>query len=144
MTVVATDSSGNQQRCYFQVSVQPTQCVDWELKAINCLPPSNRPAESGGLECVATCNPGFRFTDGEPVKTFRCDVKQPWTPSHVVPDCVTEETQQAAYNVVGQSPLQGGHSVRPGHFSPAISHNTPLLSGRSTRRWTAARPSAST
>ena len=63
VTVVATDPSGNQQRCYFQVSVQPTQCVDWELKApanINCLPPSNRPAGSGGLECVATCNPGFR------------------------------------------------------------------------------------
>ena len=51
-------------------------------------------------ECVAICIPGFRFTDGEPVKTFRCDVKQPWTPSHVVPDCETEKTQQAAYNVV--------------------------------------------
>ncbi|KZS05970.1 Notch 2 [Daphnia magna] len=113
VTVVATDPSGNQQRCYFQVSVQPTQCVDWELKApangaINCLPPSNRPAGSGGLECVATCNPGFRFTDGEPVKTFRCDVKQPWTPSHVVPDCVTEETQQAMYNVVAKVLYRAG------------------------------------
>lgn len=107
VTVVATDSAGNQQRCYFQVAVQPTQCVDWELKApangaLNCLPPSNRPAGSGGLECVATCNPGFRFTDGEPVKTFRCDVKQPWSPRNVVPDCVTEETQQAMYNVVAK------------------------------------------
>ena len=83
--------------------MQPTQCVDWELKppangAINCLP-SNR---GSGLECVATCNPGFRFTDGEPVKSFGCDFKQPWTPSHVVPDCVTEDTQQAMYNVVSK------------------------------------------
>lgn len=86
-----------------QVAVQPTQCVDWELKApangaINCLP-SNR---GSGLECVATCNPGFRFTDGEPVKSFGCDFKQPWTPSHVVPDCVSEDTQQAMYHVVAK------------------------------------------
>ena len=33
VTVGATDPSGNQQRCYFQVLVQPTQC-DWERKAL--------------------------------------------------------------------------------------------------------------
>lgn len=110
---MAKDTAGNEQRCYFQVAVQPTQCVDWELKApangaINCFPPSNRPASSGGLECVATCNPGFRFTDGEPNKSFRCDVKEPWTPGPIVPDCVTEDTQQAMYNVVAKMLYRAG------------------------------------
>ena len=85
VTVVAKDAAGNEQRCYFQVAVQPTQCVDWELKApangaINCLP-GNR---GSGLDCVATCNPGFRFTNGEPVKTFTCDVNQAWSPNQVI------------------------------------------------------------
>lgn len=31
-----------------------------------------------------------RFTDGEPVKTFSCEYKSPWTPTSVVPDCVSE------------------------------------------------------
>jgi hypothetical protein len=32
----------------------------------------------------------YRFTDGEPVKTFSCEEKSPWTPTAVVPDCVSE------------------------------------------------------
>lgn len=71
------------------MSVQATPCVDWELKppvngAINCLPGDK------GLQCIATCNPGYRFTDGEPVKTFSCDNRKPWSPTGVVPDCVSE------------------------------------------------------
>jgi hypothetical protein len=31
-----------------------------------------------------------RFTDGEPVKTFSCEEKGAWTPTAVVPDCVSE------------------------------------------------------
>lgn len=89
VTVVATDKYGNKASCHFQVSVQATPCVDWELKppnngALNCLPGDK------GLQCIATCNPGYRFTDGEPVKTFACDAKTPWTPTSVVPDCVSE------------------------------------------------------
>nr|CAD7258136.1 unnamed protein product [Timema shepardi] len=99
VTVVATDKFGNQATCHFQVAVQATPCVDWELRppangALNCLPGDK------GLQCIATCNPGFRFTDGEPVKTFSCEEKSPWTPTSVVPDCVSENTQQADYHVV--------------------------------------------
>ena len=64
--------------------------------------PATDQPKAEGSSASPPATPGFRFTDGEPVKTFRCDVKQPWTPSHVVPDCVTEETQQAAYNVVAK------------------------------------------
>ncbi|XP_052128948.1 sushi, von Willebrand factor type A, EGF and pentraxin domain-containing protein 1 [Frankliniella occidentalis] len=99
VTVVASDKSGNQASCHFQVSVQATPCVDWELKpptngALNCLPGER------GLQCIATCKPGFRFTDGEPVKTFSCEEKTPWVPNNMVPDCVSEDTQQADYHVV--------------------------------------------
>lgn len=87
--MIATDKAGNKATCHFQVSVQATPCVDWELKppvngALNCLPGDK------GLQCIATCNPGYRFTDGDPVKTFSCDSKIPWTPTSVVPDCVSE------------------------------------------------------
>jgi hypothetical protein len=42
-----------------QVAVQATPCVDWELHApangaLNCLPGEK------GLQCIATCSPGFR------------------------------------------------------------------------------------
>lgn len=89
VTVVATDKFGNKASCYFQVAVQATPCVDWELKppnngALNCLPGDK------GLQCIATCNPGYRFTDGEPIKTFSCDNAVPWKPTSVVPDCVSE------------------------------------------------------
>lgn len=59
VTVVATDSSGNRATCHFQVAVQATPCVDWELDApaygaLNCLPGEK------GLQCIATCMPGYR------------------------------------------------------------------------------------
>lgn len=62
VTILATDKSGNQASCHFQVSVQATPCVDWELKpptngALNCLPGER------GLQCIATCKPGFRCVD---------------------------------------------------------------------------------
>ncbi|XP_071439306.1 uncharacterized protein uif isoform X2 [Hetaerina americana] len=99
VTVIATDKYGNQATCHFQVAVQATPCVDWELKppangALNCLPGEK------GLKCIATCNPGYRFTDGDAVKSFNCEEKSPWTPTSVVPDCVSEDTQQADYHVV--------------------------------------------
>lgn len=98
VTVVAADRFGNKASCHFQVSVQATPCVDWELQppvngAINCLPGDS------GVECIATCKPGFRFTDGEPIKTFSCETSRLWRPTSVVPDCVSENTQQADYHV---------------------------------------------
>lgn len=99
VTVMATDKFGNKATCNFQVSLQPTACVDWELQPpangqINCL--KNRNA---GVECIATCKQGFRFTDGEAVKAFSCEAKRLWKPTSVVPDCVSENTQQADYHV---------------------------------------------
>ncbi|XP_050541159.1 sushi, von Willebrand factor type A, EGF and pentraxin domain-containing protein 1 [Daktulosphaira vitifoliae] len=99
VTVTATDKFGNKASCYFQVSVQATPCVDWELKppsngALKCLPSDD------GLECIATCNAGFRFTDGQPAKSFICEPRSPWSPTSVVPDCVSEDTQQADYHVI--------------------------------------------
>lgn len=89
VTVIATDKYGNKAQCHFQVSVQATPCVDWELMppsngALNCLPGDR------GIQCIATCSPGYRFTDGEPVKTFICENKRQWVPTAVVPDCVSE------------------------------------------------------
>nr|XP_022919679.1 sushi, von Willebrand factor type A, EGF and pentraxin domain-containing protein 1 isoform X1 [Onthophagus taurus] len=99
VTVTAADKYGNKAHCHFQVSVQATRCVDWELEApVNGAKTCS--ATDRGLQCVASCNPGYRFTDGEPVKTFSCDPKTTWKPTSVVPDCVSEDTQQAAYHVV--------------------------------------------
>ncbi|ODN06404.1 Fibropellin-1 [Orchesella cincta] len=99
VTVVASDKHGNQATCHFQVSVQATPCVDWELSPpahgnLNCV------TSSDGLQCLATCKNGFRFTDGEPMKTFNCrDKTRSWYPSRVVPDCVSEDTEMARYQV---------------------------------------------
>ncbi|XP_073992974.1 sushi, von Willebrand factor type A, EGF and pentraxin domain-containing protein uif isoform X1 [Rhodnius prolixus] len=110
ITVVATDKYNNRATCHFQVAVQATSCVDWELKppangALNCLPGDK------GLQCIATCNKGFRFTDGEPVKTFSCQKKSPWSPTSVVPDCVSEDTQQADYNVIATMTYRANGAV---------------------------------
>ncbi len=75
-----------------QVAIKPTRCVDWELEApahgsIECL---QSPSSAGGLECEASCDTGFRFTDGEKTKRFQCQENQDWTPARVVPDCVSE------------------------------------------------------
>lgn len=96
VTVIASDKFGNKATCYFQVLVQATPCVDWELKppvngALSCLPGDK------GLQCIATCSPGYRFTDGEPVKTFGCDARTPWKPSSVVPDCVSESKSRIQF-----------------------------------------------
>ena len=101
VTVVASDKAGNQAKCYFQVAVKPTPCVPWELRppafgTVNCLPGTN------GLECIATCESGYRFTDGDQQKTFRCGGPEntPWAPSKVVPDCVSEDTTLSTYDIV--------------------------------------------
>ncbi|XP_026678835.1 uncharacterized protein LOC103508436, partial [Diaphorina citri] len=110
---IPTDKYGNKAVCHFQVSVQATPCVDWELKppnngALNCQPGDSIDKD---LQCVATCNAGFRFTDGEPVKTFMCDQKTLWTPSSLVPDCVSEDTQQADYHIVASIAYRANGAV---------------------------------
>lgn len=101
VTVTATDTHGNEAMCHFQVAVQPSSCVAWSLEspsngAVNCLPND----DANGYRCLATCNTGFRFTDGEQAKTFTCVRGQTWLPANVVPDCVPEDTNQAAYDVM--------------------------------------------
>ncbi|XP_077268738.1 sushi, von Willebrand factor type A, EGF and pentraxin domain-containing protein uif isoform X1 [Temnothorax americanus] len=110
VTVYATDSSGNRATCHFQVLVQATPCVDWELKppangGIQCVPGDK------GLQCIATCKAGYRFTDGSPAKTFGCDVNKRWLPSSVVPDCVSENTQQADYHVIASVTYRANGAV---------------------------------
>lgn len=112
VTVVASDKFGNKASCHFQVSVQATPCVDWELAppvngAINCLPGDR------GVECIATCKPGFRFTDSEPIKTFSCETSRLWRPTSVVPDCVSENTQQADYHVTATVNYRANGAVSP-------------------------------
>lgn len=80
--------------------MQATPCVDWDLKPpsngeLNCLS-----SDDDGLECIATCKDGFRFTDGQPTKSFTCEQRSLWSPSSVVPDCVSENTHQADYHVI--------------------------------------------
>ncbi len=101
VTVVAVDRAGNQARCHFQVAIKPSPCVAWELKKpqfgeINCLP------RGSGFECIATCETGYRFTDGVSQKTFTCEESSAWTPSSVVPDCVSEDTTLSTYDVVSK------------------------------------------
>lgn len=103
VTVVAVDRAGNQAKCHFQVAIKPSPCVEWELEApsfgeITCLP------RSEGFECIATCESGYRFTDGVAQKTFTCDKNGPWAPTSVVPDCVSEDTTLSTYDV--QSTIQ--------------------------------------
>nr|XP_027224933.1 uncharacterized protein LOC113817130 isoform X1 [Penaeus vannamei] len=113
VTVVATDPSGNSASCNFQVAVQATACVDWELKApangkLNCLPDQGE-----GVQCLATCDTGFRFTDNMAVKTFTCTEENLWQPSRMVPDCVSENTEQASYDVVADVMYRANGAVLP-------------------------------
>ena len=41
----------------------------------------------------------YRFTDGDPEKVFTCESKGKWTPTPVVPDCVSEDTTLSTYDV---------------------------------------------
>ena len=105
VTVYARDENDNVATCHFQVSIQPTPCVAWELKPpahgdINCGPRADGVA---GYECLATCGSGYRFTDGQESLTFVCKNSEPksdWAPSRVVPDCVSENTVESTYDVV--------------------------------------------
>ena len=53
------------------------------------------------------------FTDGEEVKTFSCQPKQPWQPASLVPDCVTEDTEQASYDVTAAISYRSNGAVAP-------------------------------
>ncbi|EZA50646.1 Sushi, von Willebrand factor type A, EGF and pentraxin domain-containing protein [Ooceraea biroi] len=110
VTVYATDTSGNRATCHFQVSVQATPCVDWELK-----PPANGDLKcvpgDKGMQCIATCKAGYRFTDGVPVKSYACDVNKRWVPTSMVPDCVSENTQQADYHVTASVSYRANGAV---------------------------------
>ena len=66
-----------------QVAIKPTPCVAWELEdpahgSISCASPRD-----GALECTATCNAGYRFTDGAEEKKFSCADNSAWAPTKV-------------------------------------------------------------
>ncbi|KAF8796738.1 CUB and sushi domain-containing protein 1 [Argiope bruennichi] len=112
VTVMATDKFGNQATCHFQVSVQAAPCVDWSLEppangAVNCVPDDS----TSGYKCVATCKEGFKFTDGAPLKEYACSAGQQWVPGKIIPDCVSEDTDAASYDVVAQIEYRAGGAV---------------------------------
>lgn len=47
------------------------------------------------------------------MKTFSCQEKTPWVPSSVVPDCVSEDTQQADYHIVPSITYRANGAVAP-------------------------------
>ena len=52
---------------------------------------------------MATCGQGYRFTDGSEQLYYSCQSgpnATPWSPSRVVPDCVTVDTRESTYDVV--------------------------------------------
>lgn len=111
VTVVARDLVGNQAQCYFQVAVKPTPCVAWELQKpvygdIKCIQTPNN-----GHECKATCQTGYRFTDGAQEKIFTCEDNSPWSPSGVVPDCVSEDTTLSTYDVAATITYRGNGAI---------------------------------
>ncbi|XP_074599235.1 sushi, von Willebrand factor type A, EGF and pentraxin domain-containing protein uif isoform X2 [Brevipalpus obovatus] len=114
VTVIATDRSGNEALCYFQVSVQATNCVSWSLQAplngiVECLPNEGET----GHKCVATCNAGFRFTDGQAAKTYECSNSGQWLPESIIPDCVSENTDEASYDVTARIEYRSGGFISP-------------------------------
>uniref|UniRef100_T1IXR4 Uncharacterized protein n=1 Tax=Strigamia maritima TaxID=126957 RepID=T1IXR4_STRMM len=99
VTVTAVDKAGNNASCHFQVAVQASSCVDWALQPpangnVTCIP------SSMGFQCVAVCDSGFQFVDNEATKVIQCEDKGPWTPSQIIPDCVSTDVHQAAFDVI--------------------------------------------
>ncbi|XP_018027289.2 sushi, von Willebrand factor type A, EGF and pentraxin domain-containing protein 1, partial [Hyalella azteca] len=112
VTVTATDAAGNSAMCSFQVAVKASACVDWELKkpAHGKLACNNDPRR--GMVCTAVCERGFRFTDNMPAKEFVCTADDGlWYPTPVVPDCVSEDTQQASYDTVADITYRSNGAV---------------------------------
>ncbi|XP_067122803.1 uncharacterized protein [Centruroides vittatus] len=112
VTIVAADKFGNQATCHFQVSVQAAPCVAWSLAApangiVKCLPND----ANDGFRCLATCKTGFKFTDGQQAKTYECTNGQMWFPNNIIPDCVSEDTKQAAYDVIAMTEYRAGGAL---------------------------------
>lgn len=85
----------------FVVVIAATSCSTWALHPpangnISCLPSGSE----NGATCVAACDHGYRFIDGEPTKTLTCQDKNQWLPGQIVPDCIPAQGRQAAYDVV--------------------------------------------
>ena len=115
VSVIGSDRFGNQAVCFFQVSVTASACTAWSL-----IPPVHGdvtcdPIESGGFRCASSCNPGYRFVDGdvEPVKRYSCLPGGPWSPTNLIPDCVPEDIQEASYDVVPKVEYRAGGFVTP-------------------------------
>lgn len=114
VTVIASDRAGNEALCHFQVSVQATNCVSWSLQAplngnVECLPNES----ATGYRCVATCNSGYRFTDGQGAKTYECSDNGLWQPESIIPDCVSETTDEASYDLAAKIDYRSGGFISP-------------------------------
>jgi len=127
VTVTSTDKAGNEASCHFQVSVQPVGCSNWTLNApangkMNCISKGGELDDQSGYVCTATCDKGYRFTDDSLVKTYECDGRGKdycfkvgsaceYNNLAVVPDCVSESTGEAAYDVVATVNYRAGGFV---------------------------------
>lgn len=138
VTVTAVDKFNNEAICHFQVSIVPAACISWSLAPpvngkVSCISrdessststsgnssslSSNKDAletstSSGkGLSCTASCNPGYRFTDGSVEKLYECSSNGPWVPSSIVTDCVPEDTADASYDVISSVEYRSGGFV---------------------------------
>ena len=123
VTVVASDRFGNEAMCHFQVSVQPLACVAWSLEqpangVVNCMPNDG----GNGFKCSATCDSGYRFIDGESVKQFECQLGNQWTPTSIIPDCVPEDTNEAAYDVIASIEYRSGGFAPPACMSAYVNY----------------------
>ena len=117
VTVTSTDKANNEAICHFQVSVQPVGCANWTLEApangrMNCDSKGGDHDDKLGYVCVASCEKGFRFTDGSSEKVYECDGRgKDYRPNTVVPDCVPEDTREAAYDVAATVNYRAGGFV---------------------------------
>lgn len=118
VTVTSTDKAGNEAQCYVQISVAPYSCSNWTLEApangkMNCDPKSGiLNDDKAGYICMATCDKGFRFTDGTSSKIYECNGKDTkYQPNTIVPDCVQEDISEASYDVVATVNYRAGGFV---------------------------------
>lgn len=106
VTVFARDRHNNTAQCSFQVRLRAPTCSRHSLGApangqLECLPraePATGAPSAHLLQCVATCNEGYRFLDGRRAHTYECDNAQPVAP--LVQDCVPSQAEESSYNVL--------------------------------------------
>ncbi|XP_070567428.1 uncharacterized protein [Ptychodera flava] len=107
VTVSATDYSGNEATCQFDVSVQPESCPEWSLPTPEggqktCSSIIGGPFGSG-YSCALSCPDGYDFIQdiGTPGNMYTCQFGGSWLPHNYVPDCVAQEIPDYCLTIRG-------------------------------------------